>query len=277
MRITAVPLHQSDLVRRAGVNGFTLTEAWSPARPIPMHAHGTLSITILLAGTFRETYQPVPSPHVFQPGSLVIRPAGEAHANELGAGGARTLSIELEPARLELYGAALGPFLSLSHRRETEFLDIGRAMSNELCQADRASGLALESLSLELLARLLRISDARDTGPIPQWLKRTRASIEDRFREQSLRISGLASEVGVHPVYFARAFRHAYRTSPGEYVRRLRIEWAREQLLTTSLSLAAIALECGFADQSHFTRAFRAYHGMAPGRLRRQIYAAPQT
>jgi AraC family transcriptional regulator len=269
MRITAVPLHNSDLVRRGSANGFTLTEAWSPWREIPTHAHAALSITVLLEGAFEERYQPIHAAQSCLTGSLLLRPAGEIHANEVGRGGARTLSLELEPERLRLHGKALAPLLSLAHRRSEGFLDIALAMSGELQQMDSATALALESLSLELLARLLRVNEANETGPAPGWLQRTRDSMHDRFCEGSLRVSDLASEAGVHPVYFARVFRRFYRVSPGEYVRRLRIEWARQRVAGTSEPLAAIALECGFADQSHLARAFRRRYGVAPGRMRR--------
>jgi AraC family transcriptional regulator len=247
LRITAVPLNEADLVRRGHANGFTLTEAWSPPRRIPPHAHQELSITILLEGCFEERYRPIHKPHELHPGSLVVRPAGEVHANHLGMRGGRTLSDELDPTRLEVYGEPLRPCLSLLHRREALFLDIGLAMSQELRHADEATGLALESLGLELLARLVRVCQADETGHRPAWLERARRVIDDRFREPSLRVSDLASEQGVHPVYFARAFRRHYRTTPGDYVRRLRLEWARGRLTATREPLAAIALECGFS------------------------------
>ena len=281
-RISAVPLHESDLVRRACVHGFTLTEAWSPPRRIPPHAHAELSLTILLEGAFEERYRPANTarqrPHDCSPGCVLIRPAGEVHENHLGARGARTLSLELAPGRLELCGKSLAPILSLELRREAAFLDIGLAISRELHHPDTASSLALESLSLELLARLLRIGDsisyrrhlagAFSSGP-PPWLSRARDAIHERFREQSLRVAALAAEHGVHPVYLARAFRRHYRVTPGEYVRRLRVECAARQLVDSADSLASIALECGFADQSHLTRAFRRRFGLSPGRLRR--------
>jgi AraC family transcriptional regulator len=47
----------------------------------------------------------------------------------------------------------------------------------------------------------------------------------------------------------------------------LRLEWAAARL-SEERSLAQIALEAGFADQSHFTRAFRRHFGVTPGRYR---------
>jgi AraC family transcriptional regulator len=269
MRITAVPLRDEDLVRRGSGNGFTITEAWSAPGPIPLHAHEALSITILLDGNFDERYKSRHASQSCAPGSLLIRPPGEIHGNHLGLRGGRTLSIEMDPQRLGLYGKAIAPLLVLAHRREECFLDLGFSMSQELRQSDLAASLALESLGLELLARLARIceSNSASTSP-PLWLTRVRNSLHDRFREQSLRVSTLASEAGVHPVYLARSFRRFYGVTPGEYIRQLRIEWSRRQILNTQLPLAVIAAESGFADQSHLARALRRKFGIAPGRLR---------
>lgn len=60
----------------------------------------------------------------------------------------------------------------------------------------------------------------------PQWLARTRERLRDACFETP-RLSDLAKIAGVHPVYFARAFRHRYGCSPGEYLRHL---WKLGQL-----------------------------------------------
>ncbi len=67
----------------------------------------------------------------------------------------------------------------------------------------------------------------------------------------------LARDAGVHPVHLARAFRKAEKLTPGEYLQRLRVRAACHRLRERDYSLAAIAMECGFADQSHFARVFK--------------------
>ena len=63
----------------------------------------------------------------------------------------------------------------------------------------------------------------------------------------------------------------AARSSIGEYLRRLRIDRAAEQLATGSQPLAEIALAAGFADQSHFSNVFRRRVGMSPSAYRREV------
>ena len=83
-----------------------------------------------------------------------------------------------------------------------------------------------------------------------------------------LTLEELAREAGVHPVHLSRVFRKCEGEGIGEYVHRLRIRAACEQMFAPQKSLAEIGLETGFADQSHFTRAFRRITGMSPGAFR---------
>jgi AraC-like DNA-binding protein len=64
-------------------------------------------------------------------------------------------------------------------------------------------------------------------------------------------------------------FRHHVGCSIGEYLRRRRIRRAERLLAEPAMSVAAIALETGFCDQSHFTRVFKRATGMTPGAYRR--------
>ena len=55
------------------------------------------------------------------------------------------------------------------------------------------------------------------------------------------------------------------------YITRQRIDYARYLLKNTDRSMADIASECGFFDQSHFTKSFRAVEGSPPLRYRKQV------
>jgi len=64
-----------------------------------------------------------------------------------------------------------------------------------------------------------------------------------------------------------RTFRQATGLTPGAYLRQLRVQKSRRQLAAAA-SLADLAAALGFADQAHFTRAFKQVYGVTPGRLR---------
>jgi AraC-like DNA-binding protein len=66
-------------------------------------------------------------------------------------------------------------------------------------------------------------------------------------------------------------FRREFGCSVGEYVRLRRLEEAARLLRTGTLALAAIAQVAGFADQSHFSNAFRRRFGLTPAQFRRLV------
>lgn len=83
----------------------------------------------------------------------------------------------------------------------------------------------------------------------------------------------MARSVGVHPVHLATTFRRHFGSTIGEYVRRLRIDFATRQIASSEESLCNIALAAGFADQSHFSKVFRQQTGMTPGVFRANLRA----
>jgi AraC-like DNA-binding protein len=101
----------------------------------------------------------------------------------------------------------------------------------------------------------------------PKWLERVKNILEQRFAEP-FKLSEIAAEAGVHPVHLAREFRKHYGTSVGEYVRRVRIEYACRELMDSNAAVTNIAFAAGFADQSHFSRTFKRLCGTTPGKYR---------
>ncbi len=63
---------------------------------------------------------------------------------------------------------------------------------------------------------------------------------------------------------FRRLFQKLFQTTPGDYLLRVRLLMARRRLEATAQPVGQIALDCGFYDQSHFTRAFRQNTGLTP-------------
>lgn len=104
----------------------------------------------------------------------------------------------------------------------------------------------------------------------PLWLERVRNSLEEHFAEP-YKVSEIAAQAGVHPVHLAREFRKYYGASVGEYLRRMRIEYACRELMGSNVAVTSIAFAAGFADQSHFSRTFKRLCGTTPGRYRASV------
>jgi AraC-like DNA-binding protein/mannose-6-phosphate isomerase-like protein (cupin superfamily) len=88
-----------------------------------------------------------------------------------------------------------------------------------------------------------------------------------------LDVTTLASAVHLSPKYLARCFREALGITPMAYVRRYRLERAREQLVTSDLPITRIAHDTGFQDAAHFSRAFRTLYGVSARILREHARA----
>jgi AraC-like DNA-binding protein len=82
-------------------------------------------------------------------------------------------------------------------------------------------------------------------------------------------ISEMSAFAGLSKSHFCRAFKVTLGTSPMTYVSIRRIVRAKALITSTSERLSEIALECGFADQSHLNRKFYRIVGMSPGSWRR--------
>jgi AraC family transcriptional regulator len=234
-------------------------------RKLPMHSHELSFIALLLDGLYGERCgrQQVQ----FGPFSVMFRPAGTPHQDEIGPRGVRLYEIELRPVwqkRLADCSAALdtpcddfggGPLLWL-----------GMKLFREVQTSTMADELTVESLLAEILSHAAR-SSQRESRHAPGWVTR----ILDKLQTEHCRrltLDELAREAGVHPVHLSRVFRRCVGEGIGDHVHRLRVRTACEQMLAPEASLADVGFTTGFADQSHFTRSFRRITGMTPAAFR---------
>jgi AraC family transcriptional regulator len=265
LQTTFAPIAQSTELR-ACIGDLVVAECRARAGArLPWHAHEHANVVLLLDGSFTETFAGR-SVTCTDPVAL-YKPAAERHANEYGRDGARFLIVELLPAQLEqlrVRGAKLGGVRTV---RDGAVLDLGVRLYRELRQLDAYSTLSVAGLVYELLAVMSRAVGTESDAPAPRWLRRVRDELHDNF-SQRFNIGELASRAAVHPDHLSRSFRRHYGVLIGEYVRRLRLEWAARELVSADRTLAELAVTAGFVDQSEFTRRFREHFGTTPGRYR---------
>jgi AraC-like DNA-binding protein len=106
-------------------------------------------------------------------------------------------------------------------------------------------------------------------GLAPGALRRVRQYIEQHLAE-SMATDALARIAGLSTGHFNRAFKQSTGESPHHYIIGKRIAMAKELLVQTGRALADIALDVGFADQSHFCRTYVAVTGETPSACRRR-------
>jgi AraC family transcriptional regulator len=86
--------------------------------------------------------------------------------------------------------------------------------------------------------------------------------------ENDICLKDLAGEAGMSIYYFARLFKQTTGKSPHQFVLEQRLNYAKYLLSQTDDSLIEVAMKCGWANQSHFTTAFKRSVGVTPRRYR---------
>lgn len=250
------------------VQDVVLTEtSYEPGFVVPLHAHEHPFFCVPLQGAFVE--QVGRRERVLQRRSAFFHPAGEAHAELFRHGAARLFNIQVG-AELISRLAEFDVQLPASHIP----MGPGRVsvLGLQLYDEYRMGGerLVVDGLLLTMFGELVKWRAVRERAGVPRWLEQVRSILHD----QSPRDPGLvelAATVDVHPAHLARSFRRAFGCTIGDYSRELRVRIARRLIEAGDGSLAGIAIESGFSDQSHMTRVFRRVTGMTPAAYRRAI------
>jgi AraC family transcriptional regulator len=231
--------------------GITVsTTAHAAGSRLRGHYHERDYFCFVLGGRFDED---AGGEHRCGTDTLIFHPRGDRHADRFDRD-TRCLNIELPAAwGLEALGAA---FARRDQRRDPALVGLARRIARELRADDRASELALHGLALELAAAWCRSAPPRRE---PAWLGEAIRLLDGDPR---LEFRAIAAQVGVHPVQLSRAFRRARGVTMTEHTARLRVDRAAALLRTTQLPLAAIAIDTGFADQSHLARVFKRHTQM---------------
>ncbi len=114
-----------------------------------------------------------------------------------------------------------------------------------------------------------RVSAARLA---PWQVKLAREEIALRIRDR-LRVADVAAKLQLSATHFAKAFKNSVGDTPYRWYQRARIARSMQMLSDGNLSLAEIATECGFTDESHYITSFSRLVGITPGRWRRKKLA----
>lgn len=202
--------------------------------------------------------------------TMLFHPAGTTHRDRFYQRGGRFLTVSITPERLDRVRDHVDLIEHSIAFADAEISWLGTRLYRELQAPDELSPVVMEGMALELLAQTVRREINLDKQS-PRWLRQAHELMRDRCNE-AITVGEIAATIGVHPFHLSRTFRQFYRCTPGEYLRRCRIEQATTQLQRSDASLAQIAFESGFADQSQFTKSFKRATGLTPGEYRKLLF-----
>lgn len=152
---------------------------------------------------------------------------------------------------------------------------LARALLAADTMQGRYSALYVEGIGQAIVTRLLDLARSKDPPSVrgrdtalPKWRLRRAVEYVEVHLADAVSLADMAASAGLSRMHFAAQFRTATGLRPHEYLLRERIARAERLLVSSSESLAEIALDVGFQTQSHFTTVFKRFTGQTPYRWR---------
>jgi AraC family transcriptional regulator len=250
------------------LEGITLTDTVYTHDKVDWHYHENAYFTFILQGNViegnkKEIYN-------CSAGSLLFHNWQEPHYNIKPAGFTRGFHIEIEKGwfdNLEFNTTDLQGSINIAN------LDLKLLMYKifkETKVDDNTAQLSIQTLLLETLAKMLRANQTKSDKK-PTWVSEVNMILNDQFSD-NLTLEYLSKTLNIHPVHLSRDFSKHFNSSLGEYIRKLKIQKSLQLISEKSLDLTSIAFECGFSDQSHFTRCFKEINGINPSEYRKILF-----
>jgi AraC family transcriptional regulator len=213
-------------------------------------------------------------------GNVAIVPAHVSHQVSWDRD-ADFMLLSLEPDRLaqiayesiDLDRAELAPSFA---QPDPLVHQIGHLLQTELQSNGLGGRLFVDSLVTALGIHLLRNYAVRrqpitnQTDGLSQYQLQLAIDYIHAHLGEDLSLEAIAVEVGMSQYYFSRLFKQSVGLAPYQYVIQQRVERAKQLLKQQEISISDIALQCGFASQSHLNLHFKRWAGATPREFRNQ-------
>ena len=202
---------------------------------ITRHRHWNGYITVVLGGRYQEAG--LDGRRDLAAGDVVVHRRFDAHLDCVGPNGAELINLPLPP------GSSLPTAFRVEDPdRVARLAESDPATAARTLRPDGA--VAIQSDWPDRLALLLTAPNQQRLG---QW----------------------ADSIGLAAETLSRGFRAAYGITPARFRAEARARRAMEMILATETSLASVAIDCGYSDQPHLSRAIVELTGRSPGHWRR--------
>lgn len=253
------------------LDGVELVTVSYRDRAFPVHTHDGYVVGTVTEGA--EALHVRGRTHTVSPGEVLLLHPHEPHSNRsLGHEALRYRVFYLPAAAIAAYGGERGdaPLTFASPVLSDPVLAGTVAGFHARLSRAPDDRLAQQSALAALLDALIGRTES-EAAPPPSGgdaVRAVRGWIDDHFAED-FGLSDLAARAGLSVFRFSHVFKACTGLSPMAYRNQRRVDAAR-RLLLAGQPIADIALQVGFADQSHLTRWFQRIVGVSPQRYRQQ-------
>ncbi len=272
--MAAASREQTHFWQAEGLAGVELLHAHYVQQRFAPHVHEGFVFTVIEAGAQRFRHRG--SDHLAPVGSMVLINPDELHTgSKAHEEGWRYRAFYPDNAQvggvLEELGLATGgmPSFAASVLHDPElhacFAALHRLLAGGVSALQQQT--AWREAILLLFQRHARIGTPAAAGREPQAVARAKELLGACLVEPPS-LEELAASVNLSPFHFARVFRRATGLPPHAWLKQRRLEQARA-LLKSGCAPLTVAMQLGFADQSHLSRQFKQAYGVAPGEYRK--------
>lgn len=240
-----------------------------------LHGHHHFLITLITGGVGTQVLNG--KEILFEPGDLFLLSPTDFHENRVEPGtsydhiGVKFSYGSIDSRLWAFWGNDRFPMHT--HLSQDSAVKIRHVMERLIyeCQNEShntASEMMLTALLEELIVLVIREFPSTVGSGADDFTARTLAFLHSNFRNP-LTVSDAAENAGYTPNYFNTVFRQRFGLPFGIYLKKLRLSYAKNLLLSGDSPLTEIAFEAGFCSLSHFSRTFSAEYGASPMEYRR--------
>src|SRR5271170_7091488 len=158
---------------------------------------------------------------------------------------------------------------------DTTLKHLGMAVLSAIQRSEPAPKIFLDYIGQAILAHAAYVYGGTPASPglirghLAPWQARRAKEFLNANIYGDVSLASVAAECNVSVSHFAHAFRRTFGRPPHRWLMERRIDAVKKLLLTSRRTLAEIASECGFADQSALNRSFKRIQGQSPGEWRK--------
>ena len=182
----------------------------------------------------------------------------------------------LEEIFLKIAGNEKMKSVIYDHHYSYKILGLLEFFMQEFIYLDNPSQLIIESIEIQITIQLLR---DMDLDPIvtkinhsqeKSYIKQAIMYIESYYNS-NITINDICDAIYISPCHFQRIFKNTMNKTPYQYILEYRLKKAKEKLEREDISIAEIAMLCGFLSSGHFSTVFKKNEGQTPSEYRNSL------